>query len=470
MPRTPFLSTARPVNPQPAPTLGQHTEEVLREVTGLPSPEVDSLFETGIAAGARSEKPTYAGRPSAPPTKQAGRRLTPRQPLEGVRILDFCWAIAGPLSTRLLADLGADVIKVESEYRTDPIRYIGVQPESITSFHTNGQFNDCNTNKRAFTLNLNTPQGIELVRKLATTADVVISNYTPDRLDRWGLSYETLNELRPNVIVANLAVMGTHGPHKGWRSYGNGIVAMCGLGDRTGFPDKEPIGLGTLHTDFTVPYFAATHVLAALIERNRTGKGQYLELAQYEASVHLLDTELMEQLNNGCLPDRAGNRSVHLAPHGAFPAVGDDKWIAIACRDDEDWRQLSGIPGLEALATVTDRRANEAAVEATLSDWTKQRDAWEASRELQEAGIPASPVEDLHDLLHRDAAMQSDFRETAIDDGITAMVQEQPILWDGHRLPIERAPRWSEHTEEVLKELGVDDHRIADLAAANVLF
>ena len=321
VPRTPLLTSARTPQTQPAPGLGEHTDEVLRNVAGISLEDVDELFRSGIATGPRSSPSR-----SAPPLPRSPRPLdseaASRQPLKGVRILDFGWAIAGPLSTRLLADLGADVIKVESEYRTDPIRYIGVQPPSMSSLNTNGQFNDCNTTKRALTLNLNTPEGIDVVRELAATADVVISNYTPDRLDRWGLSYESLERLSPAVMVANLAVMGTSGPHRGWRSYGNGIVAMCGLADRTGFPGREPIGLGTLHTDFTVPYFAALHVMAALVERSRTGKGQYLELSQYEASVHLLDTELIEH------PTTVPSRNATV--------IARDRWFLTACFRDRE--------------------------------------------------------------------------------------------------------------------------------------
>ena len=159
------------------------------------------------------------------------------------------------------------------------------------------------------------------MRTLIESADVVTSNYTPDRLDKWGLGYDDLCEIRPDIILANLAVMGIRGPHRGWRSYGSGIVAMCGLADLSGFPGRDPICLGALHTDFTVPYFAATQIMAALLHRGETGEGQYLELAQYESSLHLLDTELIEHLNDASIvARRRGNRSSYLAPHGSSPA------------------------------------------------------------------------------------------------------------------------------------------------------
>ncbi len=481
LPRTSFLTDAHQSTGHPAPTLGQNTEAVLRDVGGLERSEIDALFSRGIAHGPREETPRLeaAGdaalpgrqRPQGMPTRPVTPSGVPHQPLKGVRIVDFCWAIAGPLGTRLLADLGADVIKVESEYRLDPIRYIGVQPEGEMSWNTNGQFNDCNPNKRALTLNLNTPEGIDAIRKLVATADIVTSNYTPDRLDLWGLGYEALREIRPDLIMANLAVMGLRGPHKGWRSYGSGIVAMCGLADLTGFPGRDPIGLGTLHTDFTVPYFAAMHVLAALVERDRTGAGQYLELSQYEASVHLLDTELVEHLNNGTAPARRGNRSARLVPHGVYPCAGDDGWVAIACRDDDDWHRFCALADFEGAWSLGERQEHIDAVESAVAAWTETREKWAAAAELQGVGVPASPVEDLSELLGRDEGMASDFHALELPGGLTVYVQEEPIVWDGQRLPLTRAPQWGEHTQEILSaDLGLDAEAISDLAAKNVLY
>ncbi|MGD9750457.1 MAG: CoA transferase [Acidimicrobiia bacterium] len=384
-----------------------------------------------------------------------------RRPLEGVRILDFCWAIAGPLTTRLLADLGADVIKVESEHRLDPIRYIGTMPaDRPPSWNTNGQFNDCNVNKRAVTLNLNTAEGVELARELARGADVVTANYTPDRLDRWGLGYDTLRAARPDLIMVNLAVMGTFGPNKDWRSYGSGIVAMCGLAARTGPPGRDPICLGTLHTDFTVPYFAASQVLAALLHRDRTGEGGFYELAQYESAVRLLDVELAATLAGRAVAPRSGNadRFGGAHPHGVHPCRtdqdGTERWVAIACRDEAERAALARCcGGLD---------------DASIAAWTAARTASEAAAELTAAAIPAGPVRHLRDLLEGGGCAVA---ELALDDGLSALVRHEPITWDGRRLALRRAPQWFEHTWEVLvDELGVDPERFADLLERGVLY
>ena len=472
LPRTPFLSDKWASPSRRAPALGEHTAEALAELGGLSAFEIEALFEDGIAAGTRPAAGVpLPPRRAVPPAVARNGVADPRQPLAGVRIVDFTWAIAGTLCTRLLADLGADVIKVESDYRTDPIRYIGVQPGEEMSYDTNGQFNDVNVNKRAVTLNLNSAEGLAAARDLLATADVVTCNYTPDRLDKWGIGYEGLCALNSRVILANMAVMGTFGPHKDWRSYGNGIVGMSGLAALTGFPGGAPRGLGALHTDFTVPYYGALMIMSALLQRARTGRGQSLELSQFESALHLLDTELVEYLNNGVAAPRQGNRSRRFVPHGLFPAAEDDTWVAIACRDDADWARLVETIRRPDLAGIADRRAQEPRIEAALSDWTRGRDHWTAAAVLQASGVPASPVETLRDLLTRDAAMRADYREVDLEVGVTAMVQEEPILWNGARLPLRRAPKWGEHTMQVLQgELGFSDARIAALAADNALF
>ena len=250
--------------------------------------------------------------------------MTP-QPLAGVRILDFCWLIAGPLTTRLLADLGAEVIKVESMARVDRIREVGVQPP-IPHPETNGVFNDCNVNKKSILLNLGNPKAIELAKQLVAKSDVVTSNFTPDRMIRWGLGYEDLKPIKPDIIFASMPVMGTDGPHSGWRAVGNGVIAMAGLNAHTGFPNRDPFGLGTLHSDFTSPYLGALQIAAAVHHRNQTGEGQFIELAQYEATIQLLDTELLEYLVNGvtlrqdwqCLPQLRAARRLSLRRRGSL--------------------------------------------------------------------------------------------------------------------------------------------------------
>jgi crotonobetainyl-CoA:carnitine CoA-transferase CaiB-like acyl-CoA transferase len=388
------------------------------------------------------------------PTRAGARE--PRLPLAGTRIVDFCWAAAGPITTRLLADLGADVLKIESEHRLDPIRQVGTQPPGTSTLDTNGVFQDANAGKRAVTVNLDTEQGRDLARRLIATADVVTANYTPDRLDRWGFDHETLQRIRPGLVVANLAVMGLDGPHRGWRSYGSGVVAACGIAAHTGFEGRVPECLGTMHTDFTVPYFAAMQILAALHHRDRTGEGVYLELAQYETAVRLLDLEMAEVLQGGPGPGRVANRSPWCAPHGVYPSAGEDRWVAVACRDDAERARLRSVVGADD--------------EESLAAWTRARSREDAVAELRAAAVPAAAVEDLAD--HQTRAPMRDLWHTfRLPSGHDTRTIHAPILWDGERLPLHRAPMWMEHTQDVvMNELGVDPERFVALLEERVLW
>ena len=427
LPGSPFRSDRGRMPRGPAPRLG-----------------ADNHLLTELAATNRSRPESRSHGPDRP-----GR------PLEGIRVVDFCWAIAGSLCTRLLADLGADVIKLESGQRLDPIRQIGPQPPDRQSLDTNGVFNDCSANKRAVTLNLDTERGRELAGRLIATADVVTANFTPDRLDRWGFDAAALEALRPGLIVANLAVMGTWGPNAGWRSYGSGLVAMGGLAAHTGFDGRAPECLGTLHTDFTVPYFAASFILAALHQRDRTGQGAYLELSQYETAVRLLDRELTDVLNGRPGPERRANRSPRYRPHGVFPAAGHDRWVAVAARTDAERLALAGVVG-------------EPATDATVAAWTATRSRAEIVSTLRAIGVPVSPVEDLAD--HQgDGAMRQLWSTIDLPAGVVARVLNEPLTWDGERLPLRPAPMWNEHTwEVVVGELGIDPEEFARLDADGV--
>jgi crotonobetainyl-CoA:carnitine CoA-transferase CaiB-like acyl-CoA transferase len=424
-----------------------------------------SPFRSNIGRGERGAAPALGADDDlldtlvkrAPMTGGDGIGANHRQPLEGVRIVDFTWAIAGAFATRLLADLGADVIKLESENRLDPIRHIGPQPTAVVSLDTNGVFQDCGAGKRAVTLNVDTPEGQDLARRLIATADVVTANYTPDRLDRWGFDRETLEALRPGLVVANLAVMGLTGPDAGWRSYGNGLVAMSGVAAHTGFDGRIPQCLGTMHTDFTVPYFGAMQIMAALHHRDRTGEGAYLEMSQYESSVRLMDVELAEVLNGGSGPGRIANRSRWCSPHGVFLTAEDDRWVAVACRDDAERQRLEGVIGTEA-------------TDGAVAAWARTLTREAIVTALRAIEVPVSGVEDLADH-HADPSVHSAWATFDLPVGVTAEVIHEPIVWDGQRLPLRRAPMWMEHTYDVLvDEIGIAPGQFAQLVDARVLW
>jgi benzylsuccinate CoA-transferase BbsF subunit len=251
--------------------------------------------------------------------------------------------------------------------------------------------------------------------------------------------------------------MGLTGPDAGWRSYGNGLVAMSGIAAHTGFEGRVPQCLGTMHTDFTVPYFAAIQILAALHHRDRTGQGCYLELSQYEASVRLMDVEVADVLNDGPGPGRIANQSPWCDPHGIFPAEGHDRWVAIACRSDDERDRLRAVIGAdpteEAVAAWTSTQSRTAIVDA-----------------LRNVGVPVSGVEDLEDQM-LDAPMREMWETLPLPAGITAKVMHEPIVWDGARLPLRRSPTWMEHTYDVVVgELGVEPDEFIELIETRVLW
>lgn len=400
--------------------------------------------------------------------------MTP-QPLAGVRVLDFCWMIAGPLTTRLLADLGAEVIKVESMARVDRIREVGVQPPTPHA-ETNGVFNDCNVNKKSILLNLGSPRGIEVATQLVAKSDVITSNFTPDRMHRWGLGYEVLKQAKPDIIVASMPVMGSEGSHSGWRAVGNGVIAMAGLNAHTGFPNRDPFGLGTLHSDFTSPYLGALQIAAAVHHRNQTGEGQFIELAQYEATIHLLDTELLEYLVDGVTSERHGNRSRQYAPHGVHRCAGDDRWIAIAVRNEPEWMALCTVLGLDELSlrdeldSLEGRLLAADEIDRAIRARTQDADDWLLAETLQAHGVCASPVENVSDLVGRDPMRKGFLREIEHPAGVSMLLQNEPITWNGERLPMERAPFFGEDSETVYRDLlGLTEDEVVELAAEGVI-
>ena len=447
LPRSPYRSSAWEPQARPAPALGAHGAQ-----GAIEAPERDDRISAPLA-------PMPCG----------------ELPLAGVRVLDFCWMAAGPLVTEMLANLGADVIKVESASGLDSVREFSHPPEGFT-IDTGAFFNDTNTDKRSITLNLHAPGALELIREALPRFDIVTNNFAPGAMEKFGLSYDELRAIKPDLIYASFPVMGESGPKRGWRGIGNGVTALSGVAGHTGRADRAPIGIGTLHTDFTLCPIAASLIMAALIRRARTGEGERLEIAQYEAAVHLLDHELIDALANGADAPRIGNRSQEFAPHGLFPAAGEDEWLALAVRDDSDWIALCEAMGRGDLArrgdlrTLAGRKSAEDEIEAAVSEWSAAHGRWEAAELLQARGVPASPVETAADMVEGDDGVEPLFFRFQRGD-VPFMVQHQPFTWNGARLGTRPSPGLGEHNEEVIKgEWGVGDERYVELLVEQAIF
>jgi benzylsuccinate CoA-transferase BbsF subunit len=426
-----------------------------------------------VRAGEEPAGSTTSGTRS--PSLHEGGDAGPRGPLAGLRILEFCGGIAGPLTARFFANLGAEVIKIESEDPPDVLRMVGLQAPGSTSLNTNAVFNDCNTGKFSLALNLRSPEAISVVKELVRDADALLTSFTPGVLEKFDLGFEDLAAVNPRLIYYASSVYGTRGPLAGYRSYGSGICAAAGLSLVMGFPEEPPVGLGNYHSDYTGPYFSAIALLAALLERDRDPRPRFIDFSQVEGAVCLLGPEpLREYEASGKLPPQIGNGSRSMAPHGVFACAGEDEWCAVAVRSDDEWRRLSELIGRPELGTrypTADHRVAAAdEIEDALAGWFAERTPWDAAAELVASGIAASPVEDNRDLADRDEGMAGCFTNIDHPEGPHLRVMREPMLIDGKRPEAVLAPLVGEHTEFILRRLlGMDDEAMADLVASGAV-
>ncbi|MBI5442655.1 MAG: CoA transferase, partial [Deltaproteobacteria bacterium] len=330
-------------------------------------------------------------------------------PLEGVRFIDFSWIQAGPWVGRYFANFGAEVIRIESSSRLDWARSVPGRPDHVEGRHRRGAlFTNFNCDKLGVTLNLRHPRGLEVAKKLVALGDVVVDNFSAGFMERLGLGYDELVKVKPDIIVLSMPVFGKTGPRSRFGAYGNGIQAAIGLNHISGFPHRPPAINIALPDMCANPTHACVALLAALHYRQRTGKGQYIELPQLESSLAWMDTTLLDYTANGRVAARTGNRSAHGAPHGAFPCLGEDRWCAIAVLSEEQWRAFGEALGSPAwtresrFSTLAGRKANEDELERLVSQWTEGRTAEDVMRQLQAKGVPAGVCQTGEDLMSRD--------------------------------------------------------------------
>ncbi len=323
-------------------------------------------------------------------------------PLSGVRVLDLTWVVSGPQATRLLADLGAEVIKIEARHRGEQVRGMSFNPRV---FATSGMFVYFNRNKLDASLNLSTEEGKQVFRGLVAVSDVVIENFSAHVMERWGFDYDGLQAINPSIIYVSMPGFGHSGPSVEYQSNGPTLQALSGQTFACGLPGMPSTGWGYSYMDHTAGYYGAMAVLQALYHRNRTRRGQFIDLAQIETAVSLLGTYVLDYTVNGRSFRRPGmppgNRSLHpaAAPHGVYRCLGEDRWIAIAIFDDEweRFRQAIGDPAWAQdprFSTLTGRLQHQEELDRCIEGWTAQRTQQEAMHMLQAAGIAAGMVQD----------------------------------------------------------------------------
>ncbi len=333
--------------------------------------------------------------------------------LKDVRVVDFGWAIVSPAAAGYLGFLGATVVTVESSTRLNIIRQAGPFKDGIPHPDRSAFYTNYNAGKYSIVLELKNPRGMEIARKLIQWADVLMENFAPGVMGRLGLDYDSVKKINPSIIYTSSSQLGQNGPLAQFRGMGVQGAAMAGLYSVTGWPDGEPVGPFGAYTDLLAPKFLIPAILAALLYRRRTGKGQYIEQSQVEAGLNFIAPALMDYIVNKAVLNCPGNREPNAAPHGAYRCQGEDRWCAIAVYTDEEWKAFCRAIGNppwtrdQKFATLLGRKKNEAELDTRVEEWTAGHPADYVMNHLQRAGVPAGMVakaEDLHkdpQLLHR---------------------------------------------------------------------
>ena len=326
--------------------------------------------------------------------------------LSHVRICDLTGLLAGAGATRFLAAFGAQVIRIE-EPLTDKPRWDflrgGTTPDGRQGINLGGNFNNHNVEKLGVTLDLKSERGRELLSQLVEISDVVTENFSAHVMDRLGFGWDRLREINDRIVYVSNSGFGKEGPYSNFKSVGQVVQACSGLTFNSGLPDMPPAGWGFAYMDHLGAYLMAAAVLAGLVARNRTGKGQWIDFSCVEAGIGLAGPELLDATVNGHPMRRDGRPNSNtenfpaMIPHGVYPADGDDSWVAIACRDDDDWRRLAEVVGeswaLDAkLMTFAGRHARREEIDRRLEDWTNRRERSKTEEILQEAGVPVAQV------------------------------------------------------------------------------
>jgi benzylsuccinate CoA-transferase BbsF subunit len=404
--------------------------------------------------------------------------MTNDLPLADVKILDFTWVMAGPAATRVLADYGATVVRIESSRRLDTGRTIGPFHDGQPGLEHSGLFQNLNAGKLGLTLDLAQDAGRAVALDLVRWADVVTESFSPKAMRAWGFDYVSLRQVKPDIIMLSTCLMGQSGPLAQFAGFGNLAAAIAGFFSLTGWPDRPPAGPFGAYTDYVAPRFTAVAILAALDYRRRTGQGQYIDQSQAESALHFLTPALLDYTVNGRCQERIGNVDAHLAPHGVYPAAGTDRWLAIAVRDDAQWQALCEVMGRPELgqdrrfATSTARLAHRDALDLILTAWTQEHDAHVAEAVLQVRGVPASVVQNSQELSNDPQLLQRGHLVQLPHPlhGTTTV--------EGSRFKLSRtpahvecaAPTLGRDNQYVLETiLGYSAERIAALTAAGVL-
>ena len=393
--------------------------------------------------------------------------MTNQSVLQNIRILDFTWVLAGPYATRILADFGAEVIKVQP-----------LLPQAEETAFSKGYYNTWNRNKLGITLNMNEPEGVAIARKLVGISDAVVENFTPRVMANWGLDYENLKQIKQDIIMLSMSTMGNTGPWRDYVGFGPTVQAFSGITYLTSFPDKPPLGLGYAYADHVAGLMAVLALLGALEYRRRTGEGQFIDVSQVEAMASLLGDAILDYTRNGKTVEPVGNSSTHAAPHGVYRCRGDDRWCAITVFTDEEWqgfKRALGNPNWaedSRFATLTSRLKNVDELNRLVEGWTRQHSTEEVMTRLQEQEVAAGVVQDASDLANDPQLKQRGFFVELDHPELGKTISDAtPIRLSGTPAKYHRAaPTPGQDNDYVYKQLlGMSEDEVAELGERGII-
>lgn len=381
---------------------------------------------------------------------------------DGLKVCDFMWAAAGPITTKQLSDNGATVVKVESSKHPDSIRLGGPFIDNKPGINRSGFFADFHSSKLGMAVDMSHDDRLDIIRPLVEWADVVTDSFRPGTMQKWGLGYEDLKKINPKIIVLSSSLHGSTGPWAKHPGYGAQGAALAGIQHMTGWPDRPPATPKGAYSDSVSPRYALSALMAALIHREKTGEGQYVELAQIEATVQLVAPQLLDLQVTGREAQRNGNRKEGAIQHGVYPCAGEERWIVIECEAETQWRALRDTLGAPERLDVA-RVDGPEALDTVIAEITAPQDAFDLAKRLQDVGVPAAVAYKGSDLLEdpileaRDHFWPLDHEEmgTLKYNGPAYRFEKTPTVLRS------ASPRLGEHTEHVMSDiLGFSDTEI----------
>lgn len=383
---------------------------------------------------------------------------------EGIKVLDLGTGIANPLSFRYLADYGATVVVVESIEFPSFLRTNQPYKDFKPGINRSGYYASLYPNVYSITLNLKTEEDLEIAKKLAAWADIIGDSHKPGVAEGWGLDYESLKKLNPDIIMVRSSYLGTTGPRSGFRGFGNQLNGLAGFVNLTGYPDREPICFMVAFTDYFVPYFTISTLAGALYYKRKTGEGQLLDISQLEAGLQFLPEWFLNYSVNGVEQKATGNRCEYAAPYGVYRCAGEDRWCAISVFTDKEWDDFCEAMGSPAWAnevkfsTLRGRKENEDELDRLIQEWTIHLDAHQVMQILQAKGVAAGVVQNAKDICEDPQLKERGFIWTAKHKEMEeSQSLAQPSLLSKTPSRLYRPPPlMGEHNDYVRKEfLGI---------------